>query len=62
MTTRIDAHMTKPTTLIGRWLFQSGRSLRWPIQKRTMPSCDKEKVKKTLIEYMTTSASTLPRV
>ena len=31
-------------------------------QKRVMPTFESEKVTKTLIEYMTTSASTLPRV
>ena len=54
-------HRTSPVPWIASWCFQPG-DLRSRIQWRVMPSSVSENVRKTLIEYMTTSIVMLPRV
>ena len=54
--------MARPTTKMGRWRHQSRCSARCVIQKRAIASIDSEKVTKTLIEYMMTSAVVEPWV
>ena len=47
---------------IASWLFQRGSLWRSTIQCRAMPSSVREKVTKTLIEYMTISVVMSPFV
>ncbi len=60
VTQRIVRQRKRPVMWTGRWRFQVG-SARFVIQNLDMPSSESENVRKTLIEYMTTSALTLPR-
>src|SRR5260370_424113 len=61
MITRMVTQSVPPTMWIQMWLFQSGCLLRVVIQYRIIATWVSENVRKTLIEYITTSASTAPR-
>src|SRR2546425_192534 len=58
--TRIVPVNNRPTPLIRRLRRQRESVARTSHQCLTMPSCDSEKVTKTLIEYSTNKNSTLP--
>jgi hypothetical protein len=62
VTMRMVTQRARPTRCTGRWRAQSLCSLRFWIQKRAIPRFDSENVRNTLMEYMTTSFSTLPWV
>ena len=62
VTMRMQRHMTRPVPWMDSWLFQRGCFSRSTIQCRAMPSSVREKVRNTLIEYMTTSMVMSPRV
>src|SRR3954453_1149167 len=62
VTSRITTQSTKATTCAGRWCHQSECERRSRIQYRIMARLERENVRNTLIEYMTTSLVTSPRV
>ena len=62
VTMRMVTQSARPTRCTGRCRAQSACSLRFWIQKRVIPRFESENVRNTLIEYMTTSFSTLPCV
>lgn len=55
-------HMTRPVPWMANWLFHRGSLARCVIQCRDMPSSVSENVRKTLIEYITTSIVMFPFV
>ncbi|TPW21801.1 MAG: hypothetical protein FD126_325 [Elusimicrobia bacterium] len=62
VTPRMQTHMTRPVPWMASRLRQRGSEARWVNQCRDIPSSVSEKVRKTLIEYMTTSIVMLPFV
>ncbi len=62
VTMRMVTQRARPMMCTGRCRNQSVCSLRCWIQNFAIPRLDSEKVTNTLIEYMTTSFSTLPCV
>ena len=58
--TRTVAQTVKPVKWTGRCFFQWGSVLRFLMKNRDMPVSERVKVKKTLIEYMTTRVEILP--
>ena len=61
VTIRMVRQTVRPIRWTGRCFFQCGSCCRFLMKKRDMPSSDSEKVRKTLIEYMTMSVVMRPR-
>ena len=58
---RTVRQIVRPVRWTGRCFFQFGSVWRCRMKKRDMPSWDSEKVRKTLMEYMTMSVPIRPR-